>query len=153
MSAFALNPTQPPKTTRVNELVNRVFRWRWLASVALLICLDISTYLALDDVKTKSLFANQDKALHILGFMGFYTLGHISLNFDFFPRIQRFSWRLTAVNWSVWLGYGLFIELMQGLLRHRSASMSDLLANAAGLTLGALIVVGFRVYPRRRPPS
>jgi len=143
---------RPVRLGLASALVNRIFRYRWLATIALILCLDAGTYLALDEGKTAPLFPNQDKALHLLGFMGFFILGHISLNFDFFPRIRRFSWRLTALNAAIWIGYGLFLEMAQRLLSYRSASLADLAADVAGMALGAIAVAALKLYPRRPTP-
>ena len=58
------------------------------------------------------------------------------------------SWPETGFDWRKWaalIGYGLAIELIQGQIPNRMFSLGDLLANAAGIAVFALLVL-----PRHR---
>jgi len=130
------------------ELVNRLFPIRWLASILVIILVDVATYLAFRQSGTAPSFAHQDKLLHVIAFFGLTCIGHISLHYDFFRGRRRFSWPITVLNAAVWLAYGAFIEVMQGFLAHRQASMMDLLADAVGIAIGAWFVNRLKIYPR-----
>jgi VanZ family protein len=51
------------------------------------------------------------------------------------------------------LGYGLLIEFVQHFLPYRSASLGDLLADAAGMAIGSALVCLAVIAARRRFPG
>ncbi|CAM2065357.1 VanZ family protein [Sulfidibacter corallicola] len=131
----------------VAKWILSVFRYRWMASIILLGLIDFISYQAftLGGVMLPVRF--QDKILHCGAFMVLYILGHLSLNFDFFPGIKGFSFRILALNWMVWLSYGFMIEAVQSLLNHRSASVGDFIADVCGIALGCTAVLAMNIYP------
>ena len=131
------------------KLTSRLFKLRWLASIFLLILLDVATYLALSRTGGTQLFDNQDKLMHVVGFAGLFTAGHLSLNYDFFPKIRKFSVWLLLLNASIWFGYGVVIEFLQKFSGYRYFSMADLIANGIGIFIGAVLVNLLRLYPEK----
>ncbi|MDJ0842109.1 MAG: hypothetical protein QNK37_36745 [Acidobacteriota bacterium] len=129
-------------------LIDRLIPYRWMASIILLVLLDFCTWLAVRPVSTRQVISNQDKFLHVLGFFGLYCTAHVVLFYDFFPRIRRFHAGLYLINASAWLGYGLLIEGVQGLLSYRTASLADFLADALGILAGAVFVAAIKLYPQ-----
>ena len=134
------------------EAIVSVFKYRWTASILMVVVLDIATYLAFSKPTGPVIVAHQDKLMHALAFFGFYVLGHLSLNFDFFPAVSRFSPAIAATSWILWIGYGIFIEMVQKFLSYRSASVADLFADIAGIFLGTLFVTLIKLYPRSKAP-
>ncbi len=129
-------------------LVNRLFPCRWIASILLIFLVDVATWLALSRSGGPSVVQNQDKILHVLGFFVLSCLGYVSLSFDFFPRLKRFSRRLALFNGMIWLCYGLFIEAAQSWLSYRSASPGDLLADCLGIAAGTAFIYLLRIHPK-----
>lgn len=70
-----------------------------------------------------------DKLGHMLGFL----LLMLSTHLAFLPASRWHS-----AGWL--LGYGLFIELIQGLLPYRSMELADLAADGLGIAIGALLL-------------
>lgn len=93
------------------------------------------------------LFPHMDKVLHAVGFFGLFVLGHVALNFDFLPRAHHRRKLLVLLNWIPWTAYGVFIEIVQGLLAYRSASLGDLAADGLGMLLGTVFVLAGKLYP------
>ena len=125
----------------------RFYRFRWSFSILLLLAFDFCTWMAFRESGGRAMFPHQDKVMHCLAFMGLFTLGHLSLHFDFFPKRKPGPW-LQLCHWTIWLGYGLFIEMVQRLIDYRSASLGDFLADVVGICLGAALVTGLRLHPR-----
>lgn len=99
-------------------------RWR----VAFWAALGLATWAALRPIMAEEWFAGQDKVQHLLAYSGLYGLGRLA-----FPR---HGWRLSGAL----LTYGVIIELLQSLTPHRFMSTADVVANGAGLAVGALVV-------------
>lgn len=89
--------------------------------------------------------------MHGLGFCAITILGHVSLHFDFFPRM-RLRIAPMLFNALIWLGYGLFIELGQRMLSYRSFSLADLAADGLGILLGCAFCKFINLYPRSTQP-
>lgn len=94
-----------------------------------------------------------DKLAHVLAY---------GLLAALWVRAQYFltTWpivRLTLTAMGASLGYGAIDELHQSYVPGRDASLLDLLADAAGAVLGALLAAGFYVlgyaWARRRAPK
>jgi VanZ family protein len=85
---------------------------------------------------------HRDKLWHFLGF-GLLAVSHLLLTRHWFPR--RAAWAAAACS----LGWGMLLELAQGMVPSRSADVLDALADAGGAITVALIaqLVQFR---RRR---
>ena len=139
-------------TDHLRHLINKIFSLRWLASILLLVTLDVATWLAFKDSGGPPAFMHQDKVMHILGFFGLSVLGYLCMNFDFFPRQHSCSIKLHVINWFLWIGYGVFIEMVQSLLSHRSASLADLMADLAGIAIGTITICLLRLYPEPGAP-
>ncbi len=135
------------------NLIGKPFRHRWLASILLILVLDLATYLAFSVPASPEVVDHQDKILHAVAFFSLFILGHISLNYDFFPRLIRFSLPLSLCNWLIWVSYGLFLELVQSFLSYRQGSVEDMLANLAGMLAAQLFVVVFKIYPGGKPEA
>jgi VanZ family protein len=75
-----------------------------------------------------------DKLNHLLAFAGPCLAGLAAL--------QRPGWRQAAGLMLALLAWGGVLELLQGLLPPRSADAADLLADALGILLGALLYAG-----------
>ena len=52
----------------------------------------------------------------------------------------RGSWRISALAWCLCVGYGVLMEGLQILVPGRGAQLADLLADAAGATVGILLM-------------
>ena len=78
------------------------------------------------------LFPWQDKILHVGAYLYFYIVGWAAWR-------RRRAWS-HGLFWGL-AGYGIAIELLQGLTGYRDRDPMDLLANAAGLCLGVGAVV------------
>ena len=76
----------------------------------------------------EQMFAEEDKLHHWLGFMVFALSARLA-----FPRVR---WLWVALGC---LLMGLLIELVQGWLPLRTASLGDMLANSLGVISGLLI--------------
>ncbi|CAM2009180.1 VanZ family protein [Acanthopleuribacter pedis] len=134
--------------TTAATLVGLVFPYRWMASIVLLLLLDFISYQAFTRSAVGLPFAHQDKVLHFGAFFVLFLLGHLSLNYDFFPRVTRFSFKIHALNWLIWLCYGLLIEGVQSFLNYRGASAADFIADLCGITCASLTVVSLKLYPK-----
>lgn len=134
----------------VREIFLRLFHYRWLATIILILSLDVITFLAFAKTSGTASFSHQDKVLHALGFAYLTVVGHCVLNFDFFRKKTRFSVLLVLGNMLIWVAYGVFIELGQKMLGYRMASVGDLIADVVGIFLGVAVVVLFRVYPQKK---
>jgi VanZ family protein len=83
--------------------------------------------------------------------LGWDKLNHLAA-FVGLGLLARAAW--PRAGWTPWLGglmgYGLLLELAQGLTPTRSAEAADLLADGAGLAVAALLIKGWR---RARAPA
>lgn len=132
----------------IARFVNHVFRHRWCASILLVIAVDVCTYMAFSRRQPISLeIDNGDKVMHLMAFTILFINGHLAIHFDLVPKMKRLSKVVLTANWAFWLSYGVFIELGQHYFAGREASLADLLADVAGLTLGTIIVLAFRIAP------
>lgn len=132
----------------LTRMVRRLFEMRWLASVILLIVLDVATYFALREGSGRSMpFEHFDKVLHCVAFVGLSMLGYIALRFDWFIRWRRSHLVLGIFNMLIWLLYGGMIEILHAYLPYRDASWGDFLANAVGTLVGQSIAWSFKFYP------
>lgn len=136
----------------IQSTVRSLFAARWLASLVLLIAIDLCTFFALTRTTGTATFTHQDKVLHALAFFILFILGYWVLNFDLRRRKTRFSVGLAVINTLVWLAYAVFIETAQYYLGYRSASLGDLIADAVGMTIGWLFLAAFRPFPRELKP-
>ncbi len=103
------------------------YKLTFLARIALLLMLTAGVYLAAVEGGPVAAADVNDKIVHLTAFFV------LALCADYaFPR-RRFDW-FTA---SPLLGYGLLIEIMQFFIPHRSFSLADLAADAAGLAVYA----------------
>lgn len=134
--------------TTAARVVGFVFPFRWMASIVLLLLLDFISYQAFTSNAVGFSFSHQDKVLHFGAFFVLFLLGHLSLNYDFFPRVTRFSFKIHALNWLIWLSYGLLIEVIQSFLSYRGASAADFIADLCGIFCGSLMVVLLKLYPK-----
>lgn len=137
-----------PIRERWGQFIAGFFCCRWMATLLLVFLLDICTWLAFKDVSGTPSFNGQDKVLHALAFLVLSVIGHISLRFDLFPNSGRSNFWIFPMNWTVCMGYGVFIEFVQMHLSHRSASIGDLIADGVGVLLGTFTVLFLKLYPR-----
>ncbi|MFZ2209363.1 MAG: VanZ family protein [Porticoccaceae bacterium] len=100
-------------------------RW-WRA--AFWAALGLATWAALRPLTSEEWFSGQDKVQHLLAYSGLYGLGRLAFS--------GHEWRLS----SALLTYGVIIELLQSFTPHRLTSVADVVANAAGLAVGALVL-------------
>ncbi len=114
-------------------------RWRWL----LLLMLAITSWLAFMPSEPQPDAAPQlDKLEHIVAFAGLAFVAR--LGGDGRAPAMRVGLALLA--------YGLFIEVVQSWLPSRHADVLDLAADAAGITLGLLLLSRLRRrWPRPAP--
>ena len=98
--------------------------WR----VAFWATLGLGTWAALRPVMAEEWFSGQDKVQHLLAYSGLYGLGRLAFCWH--------GWRLSGAL----LTYGVIIELLQSLTPHRLTSAADVVANGAGLAVGALML-------------
>ncbi len=110
-----------------------------LFRLGLVLALLLATWLALTP-SAPSMPGQSDKLGHLLAFLALAFLADFS-----FPQ-RGFD----AGKFLPLLGYGLVLELLQSTLPHRYASMADLLADAAGLALYALLLPLLRRQPLLR---
>lgn len=132
----------------LNHLLHLLRRHRWLASIALLLLLDLATYAAFRKGGGASAFPHQDKVLHALAFAALSLCGCLTLICDLFPARRSLRPLFGTLNALAWLAYGLFIEWAQGQLGYRSASWSDVAADAVGILLGSILA--FTALARER---
>lgn len=97
----------------------------------------LATWIALRPITAEEWFSGQDKWLHLAAYASFYLWGGAS-----FPDAR---WRLPAAL----LAHGVAIELLQALTPYRTMSFADVVANALGLALGAVLLP----MARRRWPE
>ena len=76
-------------------------------------------------------FWGADKLLHF----GAYTVLYVSTWFAFPGAFARVGIVVSL------LGYGLLIEVLQGQSGYRSPELADMMANAAGLSFGCLLLL------------
>ncbi len=108
--------------------------WRAvLAALVLAIC-----WLAFDPAPPSSVDTGWDKANHALAFAAVGVVARLA-----WPAAGAL--RLFAGG----LAYGAFIEIVQSQVPGRSAEWSDLLADAAGLVVGLLLMRLPGLRPRR----
>ena len=103
-------------------LLHRIPLWLW--RLALVICLSAVLILALLPDPDPRLSTGWDKSNHLLAFGVSAFLGCFAL---------RGRWRVVAPGL---LGYGVLIEVLQGLTGYRYAEWADLLADGLGIGLG-----------------
>lgn len=109
-------------------------RFIYLARAALVLMLLAGVYLAAIEGGPVAASNINDKIMHLAAFF------LLALFADYaFPR-SRFGW-FTVLPL---LGYGLAIEIMQFFLPHRSFSVTDMAADAAGLAIYAATVFVLR---------
>jgi VanZ family protein len=103
--------------------------WRAVLALLLLAC----SWLAFDPNPGPFDVSGRDKLNHALAFAALAFAARQG-----FPRVaaRRIG---TAL-----LGYGVFIELVQSQIPARSAELTDLLADAAGIAAGALLAAAWR---------
>ncbi|MCB1045509.1 MAG: VanZ family protein [Acidobacteria bacterium] len=131
----------------VQKMARYLFSHRGLATILLILSLDICTYAALSRQSGTMAFQHQDKVLHVLAFAFLFVLGYWVLNFDMWRKKYRLSFGLVVLNSFIWLGYGAFIEVTQFYLGYRSASVGDFLADLTGMVLGLGFLGLFRPFP------
>jgi len=129
-------------------MVNVIFRYRWSASILLILMLDVSTYLAFSHMSPQTGISHEDKILHAFGFLILFIVGYLALCLDVFPRSRFPSWPLMLLNALIWSGYAFFLELGQRYLAYRQFSVDDLIADGVGMLLGLVILMLLR--PQRR---
>jgi VanZ family protein len=105
------------------RIARRIYQWVFIAALCAIYLLAV---LPSDSLPGIQLW---DKLNHALAF---FVLA--ALLAKAWPAVPMFSLRL-----GVLLVYGLFIELSQLLLPYRDASWQDMVANATGLLLYALV--------------
>lgn len=111
-------------------MVERLWRYGFAG------CLVVVTVLMLLPANGGQLLPGQDKMLHGLTFMLLYLVGARG-----FPLPGQRKWLFGGL-----LGYGILVELAQGLTGYRSMELLDALADFAGLVVGL-------VWSRRKPSS
>lgn len=139
---------QPVNPKLLGSFFADQYRRRYVASIVLLFLLDMVTYLAFSKSGGPQLVSHQDKYLHTAAFFVLFLVGHISLHFDVLPHLRA---RLVPMlcHCLLWFAYGAFIELVQKYLSYRSSSLADLVADAAGILIGAVFVSIIDLFPRR----
>ena len=108
--------------------------WR----LAFLVCLTGVLVLSLAPATPPALTTGWDKTNHLLGFAVLGLLG-----------CRSYPDRTAAVLLGL-LAYGGLIEVLQSLTPYRLAEWADLLADALGLVMGALLA---RLRGPRKPPG
>jgi VanZ family protein len=107
---------------------------RALFHVAFWIPLMICTYLALAPDLPQSLIMQADDALLHGAAFTYLSLALVLLSLG-----SRFERRMYLRTVLVMLGYGVLLELLQGSIPQRTAELSDLLADCAGIGVGLLL--------------
>ena len=101
---------------------------RWLWRLALLAALIIGWFMALEPGTGKSAwFPHADKLQHAIAFAAYWCVGVLA---GVRPRV------LLALGL---LGFGIAIEWAQSMIPGREASWADVVADAVGIGLGAMI--------------
>ena len=135
--------------TFIRRIVCYVFATRWLASIILLLLLDLGTFLAVrKSTGGLNLFPHMDKVLHLIGFVGLSMMGFVALSFDWIPKNRDSYFLLGVGNAIIWLIYGAGIEWVQMLLPYRDASLADFGADLIGVIFGTLLVWNLKLYPK-----
>ena len=106
-------------------MMQGIRRW-WCAGFWM--TLTLATAAALRPLMVEEWFSGQDKVLHLVAYSGLYWLGRLAFSWS--------GWQLS----SALLTYGVIIELLQSLTPYRFMSAADVVANAAGLAVGALVL-------------
>jgi VanZ family protein len=108
---------------------------------ALVVAMLMITYLATAQIDYPVIHETNDKLQHITAFIV------LALLTDFaFPR-QSWNWR----KFSLLLGYGLLLEIMQYFIPNRFFSLADLGADALGLLLYPFLLPWLLKTPLNRP--
>ena len=108
--------------------------WR----LAFLLCLTGVLVLSLVPATPDALTTGWDKTNHLLGFAVLGVLG-----------LRSYPGRTVTVLVGL-LAYGGLIEVLQSLTPYRLAEWADLLADALGLAVGAVLA---RLFTRKPPPG
>jgi len=98
--------------------------WRWVFAG----CLGLVTVALLSPTAGGQMLPGQDKLLHGVTFMGLFLVGVRAC-----PDKGRHKWLFAGL-----LGYGIAIELLQGLTGYRAMEAMDAVADLAGLAVGVL---------------
>ena len=106
--------------------------------MAFLVCLTGVLVLSLVPTTPPALTTGWDKTNHLLGFAVLGLLG-----------CRSYPGHAAAVLLAL-LAYGGLIEVLQSLTPYRLAEWADLLADALGLLLGAVLA---RLFMRKPPPG
>lgn len=113
---------------RLRHTIAMLLQKRWLWQVALGVSVIAIFYLATTDSSYPVPSSDNDKINHLIAFIELTVLTRLS-----WPHF-RAIWYLPAL-----LGFGLALEAIQAHLPYREFSLTDMLANAAGIALGLLI--------------
>jgi VanZ family protein len=89
-----------------------------------------------------------DKPWHLLAYLGF---GVLTVRAVVGGLPARISWRSAAVGIAIAVGYAATDELHQMFVPGRTASLSDLLADAMGVVAGAILCWLWGLVARQRP--
>lgn len=106
----------------------RPLRYRWLWLVLGMLLLVVGVFAALAPMPARSLLEVNDKVVHATVFLCFM----VWFSAFFRPRL----WPLLFL---ALVGYGILIELLQGLTVARMADPKDVVADTVGLVLGWLL--------------
>ncbi len=106
----------------------RSLRYRWLWLVLGMLLLVAGVFAAMAPMPARSLLEVNDKVVHATVFLCFM----VWFSAFFRPRL----WPLLFL---ALVGYGILIELLQGLTVARMADPKDVVADAMGLVLGWLL--------------
>lgn len=118
---------------------------RVIASTALLLVLVLA--LMPTSVVPALEVAHGDKIQHVIVWL--------ALTIIVWPAIKkaypyRSRWARAAISFVLLVAYGGLVELLQGLVPHRSMELLDLVADAAGTALGCALMAGFEIARARR---
>ncbi|MGM0952868.1 MAG: VanZ family protein [Pseudomonadota bacterium] len=113
---------------RIRHTIVILLRKRWLWQAALTVSIIAILYIATADNRYPIPPTGNDKISHLIAFVELTVLARLS-----WPHV-RAIWCLPAL-----LGFGLALEAMQANLPYRVFSLTDVLANAAGIAIGLLI--------------
>ncbi len=113
---------------RLRHTIANLLHKRRLWQSALTVSIIAILYIATTDSSYPIPPSNNDKISHLIAFVELTVLARLS-----WPHI-RAIWYLPAL-----LGFGFALEAMQANLPYRVFSLTDVLANAAGIAIGLLI--------------
>ncbi|MDR9425054.1 MAG: VanZ family protein [Marinobacter sp.] len=113
---------------RIRHTIVILLRRRRLWQAALTVSIIAILYIATADNSYPIPTSDNDKISHLLAFIELTVLARLS-----WPRL-RAIWCLPAL-----VGFGLALEAMQANLPYRVFSLTDMLANFAGIAIGLLI--------------